>query len=427
VSILSCIKRPSARVFRRLYFKRLQQNGDYETDWQEIPGRYVKSWGNVQYSLEDIKPNHFKYSSNEMSLLNNDGYFSRETQAQSFFYGFLGIHKTLVKIDAGYIDTDGTEYPTSPTLFMGVIDVKNSKYSSDNIVKFKADHISKIFDDLPADQIPGMGTTQTAHTIVGRIRDYVDGNGTEIFQKYITSGAWNLTATTAYYNPATSTSLQNETCWGLMKKLAEAENYVLYVDNTMSLWFKERSNIPASITFHFSGVGDANKAWGHTIMKSINVDDGYDRIYNRIKVKWDKDETTSSYYIYNENWTWGDSSSSYRFGVSEYSYENTFISSLTTAQNIATSIFNEFSEPKTLVTFDSKFVPQVELLDLISLTYRSHVPIDTGSLWGKFNWGSGTWGKYKSYNININNDEFYVTEVRHNLDKFVSTFKARAS
>jgi hypothetical protein len=80
-----------------------------------------------------------------------------------------------------------------------------------------------------------------------------------------------------------------------------------------------------------------------------------------------------------------------------------------------------------LVKFDAKFSPHVELLDLVSMTYRSHVSIDTGSLWGKFNWGSGTWGKYKLYNIDINNENFYVTEVKHNLDKFVSTFKVRES
>lgn len=419
MSLVSCIKRNKMKVFRRLYFKRRQTSGDYEADWQLIPSRYVKKWGSVQYSVEDVKPNHYKYSGVNISVVNNDGYFSDQTQAASFFYGYLGIHKTLVKIEAGYIDTDDTEYPTTPVIFYGIIDVTGTKYKQDNEITFKVNHISQIFEDLPADQVPNLGTAQAASTIIGRIRDYQDPGAVEIFKKYISTTAWNITTTTKSYDMATSTSLQNETCWGLMKKIAEAENYVMYVDNAASFYFKENTGVPASVTFHFSGVRDKDRTYGHNIMKSFSVDPGYDKIYNRIKIKLKNDETTTSYYIKNETWQWGDSSSSFRFGVREYKYDNTWLNTAT-AMTIANILFTEFSEPKQRITFDSKFVPHVMVMNRVSVTYKSQQNV-SGDLWGYFTWGTGLWGKTTSYNIFIDNEEFKVVDIKHDLDKFKST------
>jgi hypothetical protein len=403
--------------------RRRQASGEYETDWQLIPNRYIKSWGTIEYSVEDIKPNWYKYSGAEISVVNNDGYFSDELNRASFFYGMLGIHKTMVKIEAGYIDTDDTEYPTTPTLFYGLIDITGTKYKQNNEIIFRINHISQIFENEQADRISGLSTTQTANTIMGRIRDHADGSAVAMFQKYISAAAWNITTSTYYYDMATTTSLQNVSCWELMQKLTEAENYTMYIDNTAQFYFKEFTGVPASVTFHFSGIGDKDRSWGHTIMRKVDIDPGYSSIYNRIRVKYEEDETTTSYYTYNESWNWGDSSSSFRFGVREYPYENTWLNA-TTAAAVAGSLFSEFSEPKKRITFDSKFVPQVMLMNRVTLTYKSQ-KYSGDDLWGHGIWNTAMWGKILAYNIYIDNEEFKVVNVMHDLDKFKSTLKVK--
>jgi hypothetical protein len=69
-----------------------------------------------------------------VSVINNDGYFSDESNVDSLFYGTLGIHRTIVKIEAGYIDTDDTEYPTTPVIFYGLVSAEETKYKYDNEV-----------------------------------------------------------------------------------------------------------------------------------------------------------------------------------------------------------------------------------------------------------------------------------------------------
>lgn len=405
-----------------MYVRRRTTTGDYETDWQQIPNKYIKRWGQISYSVEDEKPNFYKYSGMQISVVNNDGFFSDETQKRSFFYGYLGLHRTMVKIEAGYIDTDDTEYPTNSTLFIGLIDIGNTKYQQDNEISIRINHISQIFEEFPADRIPSLGSVQVASTIIGKIRDYVDSSAVAIFQKFISLTAWNITTTTKNYNMATSTSLQNQSCWDLMQKLAEAENYVVYIDPNANFYFKANTGVPASVTFHFSGINDNDRTWGHSIMRQINVDPGYEKIYNRIKVKYEDSDTITSYYIYNEAWTWGDSSSSFRFGVREYKTENTWMAA-STASDVAVALYAEFSEPKQRITFDSKFVPQVNILSRVSMTYQTN-RVTEGTKWGLFYWNSGIWGRILSYNLNIN-DDYKVVDIKHDIDTFKSTLKVK--
>lgn len=422
MSLIRCIKRNKMKVFRRMYVRRrMSSTGNYEAAWVRIPDAYIKQWGTVTISLEDIKPNFIKYGALTMNVVNNDGYFSTRDQNDSIFYGTLGLNKTLVKIEAGYIDTDGTEYPASPSIFVGVISEEDTKYKYNNEVQLKVNHISKIFEEFPANDVAGLGSTQTASDLIGKIRDHVDGAAVAIFQKYISLTAWNITATSNTFNLASSTSLQNITTWKFMQKLSEAENYTMYVDNQAQFWFKEKSAVAASITYHFSGVGDADRTWGHNIMQNIEIDSGLDTVYNRVRIKYASEDTTSSYYTKKETWNWGDSSSSYRFGIRTYEYENTWLSP-TTAAAIATTIYNEYAEPKERVTIDAKFVPQLDVMDRVSLTYQSNVT-KGGDLWGFFTWDVGIWGGNVAYNINITNSEYKVIDIKHNLDKFVSTVK----
>jgi hypothetical protein len=421
MSIVSEIKKSTSKVFRRMYMKRRMPGGDYESDWQEIPNKYITKWGTVSYSIDDVLPDWYKFSGSNIELSNRDGYFATTEDDKSFFYGALTIPKTFVKIEAGYEDASGNEYPTDPTLFIGLIG-DEVVYDNDATVKMKLDHVSKIFQDFPADQLR-IGTydkTMTAANFVYFVQYHHDtpdytSSSIFIFQKYISSGAWYYTSGSNRYVIDTTTSLQSLKVWDLFKKLANAENSVMYVDRSGNFHFEPKSVASGTAVFHFSGIGDSDRTYGHNIMEKLSVDTGIDNIYNRIKIKYGEEDTITSYYILNETWQWGDSSSSFLYGIREYEYENTFLT-VTTAQTIANTVYDEYSWPKKKISFSSKFVPHLDLNDYVTITYKKNRYVGD-SFWGTFQWNVGKWGKRYGYNINLDNAGCKITELKHNLDK----------
>lgn len=410
------------RVFRRLYLKTRLASGEYESTWTEIPVKYIKKYGSISFESDVIKPNFYKFSDFTFDVINNDGYFSGTDNAVSIWYGAPTRYRTLVKLESGYIDTDETEYPTVTSLFYGIM-TEDINQNFDNSVQIKANHISYVFKEVPASAIPGLGVTQTASDIITKIRDYQDSNLVYVFQKYLTSGAWNISTTTTYYNMATSTTLDGIDSWELMTKLAEAENHVVYISRDGSFYFHPRGDIASTPSFHFSGIGESGAEYGHNIMRRLKIDDGISKVYNRIRIKHDSDDTLTSYYTKQETWTWGDSSSSFYYGVRTYDYENEWLNTATSA-TVADSIYNEFIRPKLEIELESKFVPQLSLYDRVSLTYRTRTPMG-GDLWGYFDWGTGVWAAQAGFNINISDSEYKVISLKHDLNAFKSTVRIR--
>lgn len=423
MSIVSEIKKSTSKVFRRMYMKRRMPGGDYESDWQEIPNKYITKWGTIQYSADDVMPDFYKTSAINFEVSNRDGYFSGTDDDKSFFYGALSVYKTFVKIESGYEDASGNEYPTDPTLFVGIIGSEFEK-SNDGLIKFKAEHLTKSIEEIPADRLTiPPSNTMTSDDIVALIRDFKDSNDVYILQKYISSGAWNYTTGTDNYTLETSTSLQNLSCWELLKKIANAENKVVYINRIGSLYFKEKSVASGTAAFHFSGIGDSDRTYGHNIMEKITVDENIENVYNRIKIKHNDSDTITSYYIKNEAWNWGDSSSSFMFGVREYEHENVFLNTAG-AMTIADTIYNEFCWPKKKIQFTSKFVPHLSLLEYVTITYKKN-RYSGDDTWGNFLWGHGKWGKRYGYNIELDNLGCKITELKHNIDKMCTDVTLR--
>lgn len=415
MTIESEIKKSSPEVFRRLYIKRRQTDGEYETDWQEIDEKYIKKYGSVTFGIDDIKINFYKYSGLQFTVQNIDGYFSDENDNKSLWYGYLNRYRSLIKLEAGYTASDGTEYPTDPSLFIGIMD-EAMVYKEDNLINYNCNHITRIFEEFPAVGVTGIGAEQTAKSIIEKIRDYQDGNGVSVFQKYITSGGWNITSSSDTYDLVTSGTLEGLSCWELIKKLAEAENQISYIDRLGDFYFIEKTS-GASEVYHFSGVGeDPPPTYGVNIIGKLSVDENVKQVYNRILISYGDPSTN---LVNEETWNWADSSSSFRFGVRTYEYENEWIG-ITTASNLASSLFQAYSEPKKLVKFNAKFVPQLDIYDYVTLTYNTVTKVG-GDYWDDVDWGGGFWGKRSGFNINENNTDYYLEQIKHNLDNFTTS------
>lgn len=409
------IAKNKLHVFRRMYMKR-RISGDYEASWQRVPDRYIIKFGSVEFAIDDIKVNFYRFSGYSFTIRNDDGYFSDQDNEKSFFYGAEERYRTLVKIEAGYLDTDSTEYPTTSTMYVGLLNediIQNEK----NEINFTTKHISSVFDEVPATNIPGLTGTLTASEIITKIKGYTDGSNNLIFQKYITSSGWHYSNTTANYVMATDTTLDGMSCWELMKKIAEAENRVIYVDKVGDLYFQEKLAATSTATYHLHGLGDDETNYGHNIKKIDNVDYSIRKVYNRIRLKFQEEDTLTSYYKKEETWAWGDSSSSYMYGIRTYEMENSWIQNTATAITIANAIYQEYYQPKTEVNISAKFLPHVFVNDRVSMTYKTHL-VQGDYLWGTAVWGAFVWGEDEGYNLYFDNVDHRITKITHNLDKF---------
>jgi hypothetical protein len=420
MSIVSEIKKSNAIAFRRIYMKRRSYN-DYESSWNTIPSKYIRNYGNIDIGIEGIKVNFFKFSGYNFKVDNVDGYFSDVTDDRSFFYGYTCIPRTLVKVEAGYIASDGTEYPTNSTLFVGIVN-GNIDFESNNLMDFNCDHLSQIFDEFNADAITSFGGNYTASQIFTKIKNHQDSNAVSIFQKYISIGAWHIDSTTTQYAISTNTSLQGLSLWEFMTKIAEAENKTVEVDRTGEFYFRNKIATQSTSVFHFSGIGDNNHAYGHNIMDITNSKK-YNKVYNRIRIRNNDADTISSYYTKAESWSWGDSTSSYLYGVKTYNVENIFIPTAT-CSTIADNIYNEYVNPKYEVRLKTKFVPHLNLNDLIDVTYKTKQYF-TGDRWDEFQWGFGFWGYRTGYNINLETNQYRIIQIHHDIESFYSTIDAR--
>ena len=420
MSIKGEIKKKSHKMFRRILMKRRESDGEYETNWQTIPSKFIKKYGKVDKGTDTVVQNHFASSGYAFEVVNNTGFFSDVSEDKSTFFGKLSRVRTFIKVEAGYIEDDGTEQPTTSSLFVGLLK-EDMPYTFNNLVKFKADHLDKIFKEFPADRIAGLGVTLTAKQIITTIRDHTQGADVLYFQKFITSGGWFITSSANTYNMATTSNLQGKSVWKLMTDLAEAENNLVYIDRVGDFKFIEKE--PASTsTYHFSGIGDTDNTYGRNVFKNVSVDSDIRNVYNRVRIQHSQDDTTTSFAIRNESWAWGDSSSSMKYGIRTYEYVNFFLSSAT-ASTVADTIYTEFQDAKEVVKLQTKFVPQLDVLDRVNATYQTAIG-QGQSLWGEAKFDEHLWGGRTAKNINIDGD-FKINRISHNLGNFTSNLTLR--
>ena len=417
------IKKDKMHVFRRLYFKRRLSGGDYETDWQQIPGRYVKGWGTISFNVDDAIPNFVRQGSLNLSLNNDDGFFSDVSEEKSFFFTAITRYRTLVKIEAGYTAEDGTEFPTNPSLFVGII-TKDAKYKENNLVNFSVMPLTQIFEEFPADRLKGLTDSMTASEILTNIRDHQQTATTTsyIFQKYISTGGWSFSTSSINYNFETSTTLEGKTTWKLIQDMAAAEGKVAYVDRLGDFYFAPRT-ASGTASYHFSGIGDREKTYGHNIIGGIQVDDNVRKVFNRVKITF-YTGTSDVSVTKNESWDWGDSSSSFYYGVHSFDYNNKLINSGFVALAIANSIYDEFVWPKQEIQFNAKFVPMLDVEDRVSITYQTR-RFEGGYIWGVNLWNQSFWSKREGYNILLNSTTARIIRIQHNLNNMTSRLVTR--
>src|SRR3989304_226566 len=207
------IERPISRPFRRAHIKRRQtSNGLLESSWFSITD-LVKPWGEFESSVDDVRFNRYKFSGLNIVCRNDGGDFNPESNVASLWNGYLTRYRTLVRIQAGYYQDDDTELPTETTQGIFVLDDEIVMDSIANEAILNCRSLQSIFEEVRANDLIGVYTTQTASDIFARIRDHTDGSARFVFREFITSTSWSIAATTINYALSTSSSIANLSVW----------------------------------------------------------------------------------------------------------------------------------------------------------------------------------------------------------------------
>lgn len=415
------IRRPVASVFRRLTVKRRQSSdGLFESSWQDLSS-YVKSWGVVRSSADDVRINRFQHAGITLTCRNDDGAFAPETSSRSFWSGYLTRYRTLVRVEAGYLTDSGTELPTDSTQGIFVLDNEIVQDTAGNQVALQCSSLRSIFDEVRASDISGLGATASAAALLALVRDHTDGSSRFVFRQFITSTSWSIQSGTANYNFATTTSLDGMSAWDLMEKIAEAEGYILFITRTGGLTFRDRNPATTASQHAFYGQDFPRQ----NVLKVLEWKEGLNRYYNYFRLKFAEGDTSTSYVSAGTMTTVDPANTVWKYGSRPYNYTNTFVANQSAATSLVNAQLSTFGTIKDEYRILAKFTPHVDIADRVDLSHHSY-PLGPNTRWDAFRWDGANWAS-EGESIDWNSVGASVLSRKTDLDRFTTEFYLRGT
>ncbi len=465
MSIADQIKKHHSTVFRRMSIKRRSViTGLFESDWVDI-SKDVKKWGTYKVAIDAERINKFAFSSASVVMANDLGLYNPNDDEASLWYNYLSQQRTLVKIEAGFVEqvkgNDGVwgsyEIPQnsnwdevpwdgddaiwdadgSATIFTGMIS-GDLGLSSKNEVTFPVKPLTQVFIDYAAKNLLGWTSTGiTATKFMQMVRDQTDGAGSFIFRPFFgdTTTNWDISTTSVVYgnlNTSTAKEVVDSNVWQVMEKLAESENMVPYVTKEGVFKFISRSANTSTVAFEFFGGGSRSTTYGHTIKSIEMFGDKISKYYSRVQMKWQDLDTATAYEVQQSALVVEGANNAWNLGARSLELENFLIPTSTVAATIVLNIFNDVSALKNEIAFTTSFIPHLEILDRVAISYDTP-PTNINTLWDLNNWADDntdtsadlTWDRQTGDAIRLSGEEFKFLSIAINLDKLETKFEAR--
>jgi hypothetical protein len=420
------IRQPVCRIFRRAYIKRRSAaTGLYEADWFEIT-KYVKSFGSAETTTDDVRINQFVHSGITLRCRNDESAFEPETNSRSLWHGYLTRNRTMVKIEAGYYDTDYSEQADDASVGIFILDDEIPISYVSNDVDLMCKSIVAPLEATRANEIAGLTNSMTAFQFVSAVRDATDGADGYLFRNFVTSTAWTIQTTTTVYTSVLDEA-ENYSVWDLMTKFAEAETFVVSATRTGGIEFRSRDPRTTAPAHYFYG----NMFRKPNIISVDTAKEATEKLYTNFRLKFQKPDTTTSYVSAGVPTEVNDSNVSWIYGQRNYEFENTFFGT-TTAQAVVDRLFAEFSTLRNEAYLRTKFYPGVEVLDRVAIQHRTFALSNVG-LWDAEDWASDTatdpddgltWNA-ETFGLDWENKEFVVLSKTHHLDDMVTEMLVR--
>lgn len=464
-TMIDQIKRHHSRVFKRVLIKRrLQGTGAFESEWFDIT-KDVKKVGSIKYEADSKYAGRFRFPTLNITVVNDDGQFNPEDSVYSYWYGYLTRTRTLVRIEAGFVEENVTdsgiwahiEHPSAAyydeayydaayydddsgsAVFTGYIG-GDLVEKDNNEVQIPVKPLTDIFREYAARNLTGWNNSLTASDFITMVRDQQDANGNYIFLPFFgnTTTGFSIASTTIEYanlNTSTSADVIDANVWEIIEKLAGSENYLPIVTSDGRFRFVSRDANTTTAAFVFNGIGVYDASYGNTIKKINFFGPRMSKLYTRVEVKWQEADTATSYEVQESTLTVSPPSISWQYGQKTYRIDNTWIPNSTIAQSIASSVFNDFSALKREIDFTTTFVPGLDLLDQVTVSYDISRFVSNLNLWDIGNWadtaGAATTGDELVFDpldgqsIYLNQEEFNLISIELNLDNFECRFIGR--
>lgn len=425
--------------------------GLFETGWQDI-STDVKKWGTLKTDAEGDRLGTYTLNGVNMVFQNDEGRYNPDDDDSSLWSGYLNQQRTLVRIRAGlFSQTQGSDgiwvrryfpggaeweeglwdrdsWDAEDELFMGIISGE-LLLGDMNEVSIPIKPLTQIFRDFPAAALTGLSTL-TASGFITLLRDQTDGAGSFVFRPFFgdTTANWDITATTQVYgdlSTITSQEVVNSNVWDIVEKLAEAENYAAYVDRTGIFHFGPKSTT-TTVAFEFHGLGSFNTEYGHTIKKLERFGKDFNKYYSRVLVRYRPEDTNTSYVATMGSLSVTGTNRQWELGFKTLELDNFWIADVTAASAVASALFTEFSQLKDVIEFRTSFIPHLDILDRISVTYDSSSRGGGNELWDVNDWTTElTWDDSTGDAIRLRAEEFKFLTMEINLDSLECKFKAR--
>lgn len=463
-TLVDMIKSHHSLVFRRVLIKRrVMSTGAYESEWFDITSD-VKKFGSIKYEADSRYAGRFRFPTLNLTMVNDFGQFGPENSTFSYWYGYLARARTLVRIEAGFVEDhdygDGTfariEHPSEAyfdeayydtvyfddengsAVFTGYIGgdiVENDM----NEVVIPVKSLAEAFREYSARNLTGYNNSLTASDFITLVRDHTDSNGNKVFLPFFgnTTTGFSIASTTVEYanlNTSTAADVIEANVWEIIEKLAGSENYLPIVTANGRFRFVPRDSNTTTAAFLFNGLGVYDFEYGNTIKKISFLGPRVSKLYTRVEVKWQEADTTTSYEVVESTLTVSPPSVSWQYGQRTFSIDNTWIPNSTIAQSIASSIFNDYSALKREIDFTTTFVPGLDLLDQVQISYDISRFVSPYNLWDIGNWGdTGSTAEVDDLvfdprdgdSIYLNREEFNLISIEMNIDNFECRFLAR--
>ena len=463
-SINQLIKSDKSECFRRAFIKRRSiVTGQFESSWYDVSDN-IKKYGKISVKADDLKLNKFTFANAKLVCDNEDGLFNPHTSESSLWNGYLNQQRTLVKYEAGFVertkDSGGVwtniEWlaeslwdqsiwdqansiwdGVGTSLFYGVIS-GDIPLSDSNEVTLNIRPLVSIFQDYPARNLTGWTSTGvTASQFVQMVMNQTDGSSNYIFLPFFgnTSTGYELSTTSNIYttlNTSGAVGVLDKTVWQVIEKLAEAESYIPYINKQGVFKFVSREVNTTTVAFEFHGTGSHSGAYGHTIKKISNYGSKQSKFYSRVETKFIDADTITSFVVSEGSFTVSPGSSAWVLGVRTLKVENFFIPNTATASAITTDLFNEYSALKNEIEFTTSFIPQLDLLDRISIYYDPS-EVNNRNLWDQNNWAADDtstaldliFDASSGDAIKLSGEEFKFLSIEIDLDNLECKYLAR--
>lgn len=454
------IKAPKSRVFRRAFIKRrLALTGLFETDWFEIT-KDVMKWGSLSVQLDDVLLNRFTFGNAKLVMQNDEGSYNPDDSDYSLWNGYLNQQRTLVKIEAGFLYSSqgadqiwvNTEHPgslwdegswdsdywdLSNTQFIGI--VSGDIFISDKSeVTLNIKPLTQVFRDYSARNIRGYNDSVTASRFIELLRDQTDGSGSYVFRPFFgdTTSNWEISTTSNVFlnlNTSGAQDVIDSDVWSIVEKLAQVENFVPFITRDGVFKFISRASVATDQTFfEFHGAGSFDSQFGQTIKNISAYGPRLTKFYSRVSVKHREADTTTSYAVAETSLTVGPASLSWALGERSLNIENIWIPTSTVASTIATTIFNNVSSLKKEITFKTTFIPGIDILDSVTISYDPS-PAAASSLWDLNDWAEDTtnaaadlvWDQISGNALVLDAASYKLLSIEMNLDSLENNFVAR--